>query len=35
LANLLDPDWQEIGLGIRAGGTYSLYFVAEFGWPQD
>lgn len=34
-ANLLDPDWEHIGIGIRAGGRYNLYFVAEFAWPQD
>jgi uncharacterized protein YkwD len=34
-ANLLDPEWQDVGIGIRAGGSYGLYFVAEFGWPQE
>jgi uncharacterized protein YkwD len=33
-ANLLDPDWREVGIGIRAGGDYGLYVVAEFAWPQ-
>jgi uncharacterized protein YkwD len=33
-ANLLDPEWQETGIGIRAGGELGLYFVAEFGWPM-
>lgn len=33
--NILDPRFTELGVGIRAGGRYGLYWVQEFGLPVD
>lgn len=32
-ANILNPDFEELGVGIRSGGDYGLYWVQEFGKP--
>lgn len=32
-ANILDPDFKEMGLGIRDGGRHGRYWVQEFGRP--
>lgn len=32
-ANILDDRWTEIGIGVRTGGEYSIYWVQEFGDP--
>ncbi|MFH1746636.1 MAG: CAP domain-containing protein [Planctomycetota bacterium] len=32
--NILSPIFTEIGIGVRAGGTYGYYWVQEFGLPQ-
>lgn len=32
-ANILEPRFTEIGIGIRTGGTYGTYWVQEFGLP--
>ena len=32
-ANILHPDFTELGVGIRTGGTYGTYWVQEFGRP--
>jgi uncharacterized protein YkwD len=32
---ILDPAWKEVGIAIRGGGEYSLYWVMEFGDPAD
>lgn len=34
-ANILDERFIEIGIAVRAGGTYGLYWVQEFGLPQN
>jgi len=34
-ANILDPSWEEIGIAVRFGGEYSVYWVQEFGQPAD
>lgn len=34
-AIILDPKWTEIGIGVRAGGQYSIYWVQEFGAPAE
>lgn len=31
--NILDPDFIEIGLAVRLGGTHGVYWVQEFGRP--
>lgn len=31
--NILDERFEEIGIGIRSGGDYGLYWVQEFGRP--
>lgn len=31
--NMLDPEFTEIGVGIRTGGVYGTYWVQEFGCP--
>ncbi|MBN2448413.1 MAG: hypothetical protein JXO22_16925 [Phycisphaerae bacterium] len=33
-ANILEPDFEELGVGIRVGGTYGYYWVQEFGQPR-
>ena len=30
---ILDPSWREIGIAVRNGGEYSIYWVQEFGDP--
>jgi uncharacterized protein YkwD len=30
---ILDSNWEEIGIGVRLGGEYSVYWVQEFGQP--
>ncbi|HPF40281.1 MAG TPA: CAP domain-containing protein [Phycisphaerae bacterium] len=32
-ANILDPDYTEIGLAVRLGGEHGVYWVQEFGRP--
>lgn len=32
---ILDPTWTEVGLAVRNGGEYSVYWVQEFGDPAD
>ena len=32
---ILDPNWKEIGIGVRRGGEYATYWVQEFGDPAD
>lgn len=32
-ANILDERWTEIGIAVRTGGEYSIYWVQEFGDP--
>lgn len=32
-ANILDPDFTEIGVSVRDGGRYGRYWVQEFGRP--
>lgn len=34
-ANILEPDFTEIGIGIRTGGAYGTYWVQEFGRPAE
>lgn len=31
--NILDPRFVEIGIGVRVGGDYGMYWVQEFGLP--
>lgn len=31
--NILDPRFTELGVGIRTGGQYGIYWVQEFGQP--
>jgi len=31
--NILDPRFTELGVGVRTGGTYGVYWVQEFGQP--
>jgi uncharacterized protein YkwD len=31
--NILTPQWREIGVGVRLGGAYGVYWVQEFGNP--
>lgn len=33
--NILSPQWEETGIGVRLGGTYEIYWVQEFGEPID
>lgn len=33
-ANILEPDFTELGVGIRLGGPYGIYWVQEFGHPR-
>jgi uncharacterized protein YkwD len=32
--NILDPRFTELGIGIRTGGDYGVYWVQEFGRPR-
>lgn len=32
---ILDEKWSEVGISVRAGGEYSIYWVQEFGAPAD
>ncbi len=31
--NILSPQWKEIGIAVRVGGEYGVYWVQEFGNP--
>lgn len=31
--NILAPQWREVGVGVRLGGAYGVYWVQEFGNP--
>lgn len=31
--NILDPRFTELGVGVRSGGQYGIYWVQEFGYP--
>jgi uncharacterized protein YkwD len=31
--NILSPQWKEIGIAVRTGGEYGVYWVQEFGNP--
>jgi len=33
-ANILSPDFTEIGVGVRTGGDFGVYWVQEFGRPR-
>lgn len=33
-ANILDPRFTEIGIAVKAGGSYGFYWVQEFGQPR-
>lgn len=33
-ANILDPDFTEMGAAVRTGGSYRWYWVQEFGLPR-
>lgn len=33
-ANILDPDFIEMGASVRTGGSYRWYWVQEFGLPR-
>jgi uncharacterized protein YkwD len=32
---ILDPTWTEVGIAVRLGGEYSVYWVQLFGHPAD
>jgi len=32
---ILDRNWKEVGIAVRTGGEYSIYWVLEFGNPAD
>ena len=32
--NILHPQFTELGVGVRTGGDYGIYWVQEFGCPQ-
>ena len=32
---ILDEKWSEVGIAVRIGGDYSIYWVQEFGDPAD
>jgi uncharacterized protein YkwD len=32
--NMLQERFTEVGVGLREGGDYGLYWVLEFGYPQ-
>lgn len=32
---ILDERWKEVGLAVRLGGEYAIYWVQEFGDPAD
>ncbi len=34
-ANILEPRFIELGVGVRVGGDYGVYWVQEFGEPAD
>ncbi len=31
--NVLSPQWKEIGIAVRVGGEYGVYWVQEYGNP--
>lgn len=34
-AIILDPRWREVGIAVRNGGEYAIYWVQEFADPAD
>ena len=34
-AIILDPKWEEVGVAVRSGGSYAIYWVQEFGVPHE
>lgn len=34
-ANILDERWKEVGIAVRLGGDYAIYWVQEFGDPLE
>ena len=32
---ILDEKWSEVGLSVRFGGEFSIYWVQEFGAPAE
>lgn len=34
-ANILSPEWREVGIAVRQGGDYGWYWVQEFADPVD
>ncbi len=32
---ILDEKWSEVGISVRSGGEYGIYWVQEFGDPAD
>ncbi len=34
-AIILDARWMEVGIAVRTGGEYAIYWVQEFGTPAD
>ncbi len=32
---ILDEKWNDVGIGVRQGGEYGVYWVQEFGAPAD
>ena len=34
-AIIVDPNWKEVGIAVRAGGQHSVYWVQEFGDPAN
>lgn len=33
--NILNPIWKELGVGVRLGGEFGIYWVQEFGDPPS
>ncbi len=34
-ANILSPEWREVGIAVRTGGSYGWYWVQEFADPVE
>ena len=34
-AIILDARWTEVGIAVRTGGEYAIYWVQEFATPTD
>lgn len=32
---ILDPKWTQVGIAVRTGGEYGIYWVQEFGDPAE